>query len=172
MIRRAWGFAVAAGLAVLAFSAMALAAAPVTPRIGTFDIRKPNGGTFVVAKSGERQRKAQFAVSAPAKCIYGNGEVSSQYKGAGFVERKFIPIRNGALKFDRTASGPAAGGLLTLTTHGKISVEFKTAMKLVGTMTVVSKYVPAEGSQEGTPVFPGGTMSCKTGKVAFIATYR
>ena len=138
MSRRAWGFAAMAALVVLASSALALAAAPVTPRIGTFDIQKPNGGTFVVAKSGERQRKAQFAVSAPAKCIYGNGEVSSQYKAAGVAERKFIPIKKGILRFDRTTHGPAAGGLLTLTTHGKVSVTFKTATKLIGAITVVS----------------------------------
>ena len=178
MSRRAWGFAATTMLALLAIAAMALAVAPPTPRIGTFDVKeptfdgRPTGGTFVVAKSGKQQRKVQFAVSAPAKCTYGNGEISNRYKSASFVQKKFIPIKDGSLKVNGTSREPAAGGLLAVTTRGKVSGTFKTATKLVGEMTLVSTYVPSEANPEGPAIFPGGTMSCKTGKTAFTATYR
>lgn len=144
-----------------------------TPRIGTFDVRKPNGGTFVMAKNGERQRKMQFALGLPAQCTYGNGEVSSQYKGAGFVQKHFIPIKKGSFKLNRTSRTPAAGGLLTLTTRIKISATFKTVTKLVGEATVVATYAPnPEAPPTSSPIFPGGTMTCKATNVAFTAAYR
>lgn len=144
-----------------------------TPRIGTFDVRKPNGGTFVIAKNGKRQRKMQFALGLPAQCTYGNGEVSSQYKGAGFVQKHFIPIKKGSFKLNRTSRTPAAGGLLTLTTRIKISATFKTVTKLVGEATVVATYASnPEAPPTSSPIFPGGTMTCKATNVAFTAAYR
>lgn len=172
MSRRGLGVVTMITLALWVIVSTALAAAPSTPRIGTFDVKKPNDGTFVVAKSGKQHRKVQFVFTAPAKCTYGNGEISSQYKSASAGQKRFIPIKDGSIRFDGTASGPLAGRRLTVTTRSKVSAAFKTATKLVGEMTAVSTYVPSEANPEGPPIFPGGTMTCKTGKVAFTATYR
>ena len=163
----------ASSLGIGVASASAAKHAAPTSRIGTFDVRKPNGGTFVIAKNGKRQRKMQFALGLPAQCTYGTGEVSSQYKGAGFVQKKFIPIKNGSFKLGRTSRAPAAGGLLILTTRIKISATFKTVTKLVGEATVVATYAPnPEAPPTSSPIFPGGTMTCKATNVAFTAVYR
>lgn len=146
MSRRASGFIVAALVLATASGATAASASkPTTPKLGVFYgqvVGAPKDGDVdvretevVVVKIGKR-RGAKLAVSPfPATC---NGGLKGSPLGLSVLEKSPIAIKDGKFTLDRTTHGPVAGGNGTATTRTVVLGTFKSATKVVVSVSVSS----------------------------------
>jgi hypothetical protein len=146
MSRRASGLIVAALILMATSGATAASASePVTPKLGRYydqAVGPPENGNVSVretevkvVKIGKRQGASVRVSPFPATC---NGGLKGQPFGASVLEKSPIPIKNGKFTLDRTTHGPVAAGAGTATTRTVVSGTFKSATKVVVTVSVSS----------------------------------
>jgi hypothetical protein len=167
MSRRASGLIAAAlVLVVIPGATAASVSKPVTPKLGIYydqEVGPPEDGNVSVRETevkvvriGRRQGASVRVSPFPATC---NGGFRGQPFGVSVLEKSPIQIKDGRFALDRTTHGPVAGGAGTATTRTVVSGTFKSATKVVVTVSVKSSI---SVQYSGQPEISGTCMGEQT----------
>ena len=153
------------GVAVLALTAALAAAAAsastsITPKFGLFYgqvVGSPSGGSVSVrevevkvVKSGKGQGAELSVSSFPATC---DGDLKGSPFGFTTLEKTPIPIKNGKFTLDRTTHETVAAGNGSAKTKTMATGTFKSATKVVVSVSVSSDITvqnPGQAAVRGT----------------------